>query len=103
MDSLLIEIGTEEIPAGYIGPALQSLAVILKQKLTEARIDQSDGQKIARHAPLGLLQLARRLGALGRFRQAAGGPLINIAPRQQKEEQGPTENKDLPQDHRRQH
>ena len=45
MDSLLIEIGTEEIPAGYIEPALQSLAGILKQKLTQARIDYG-GSKV---------------------------------------------------------
>jgi len=44
MDSLLIEIGTEEIPAGYIEPALQSLAALLKQKLTEARIDHGDSK-----------------------------------------------------------
>jgi glycyl-tRNA synthetase beta chain len=38
MKSLLLEIGAEEIPAGYIEPALQSLSSTLMQKLTDARI-----------------------------------------------------------------
>jgi glycyl-tRNA synthetase beta chain len=38
MKTLLLEIGTEEIPAGYIEPALTSLACALAQKLDEARI-----------------------------------------------------------------
>jgi glycyl-tRNA synthetase beta chain len=39
MKTLLLEIGTEEIPAGYIDPALAALAATLVQKLTEARIE----------------------------------------------------------------
>ena len=39
MDSLLLEIGTEEIPAGYINPALEALSSTLLQKLTDARIE----------------------------------------------------------------
>ncbi len=39
MDSLLIEIGTEEIPAGYIQPALEALSSTLLQKLSENRIN----------------------------------------------------------------
>ena len=39
MERLLLEIGTEEIPAGYIEPGLKSLADHLTKKLTEARID----------------------------------------------------------------
>jgi glycyl-tRNA synthetase beta chain len=39
MPRLLIEIGTEEIPAGYIEPALSALASILIRRLTEARLD----------------------------------------------------------------
>jgi glycyl-tRNA synthetase beta chain len=39
MDTLLLEIGAEEIPAGYITPALESLASRLHQRLTEARIE----------------------------------------------------------------
>ena len=38
MQTLLLEIGTEEIPAGYIEPALRALAAALHEKLTEARI-----------------------------------------------------------------
>ncbi len=38
MKTLLLEIGTEEIPAGYIEPALTALASTLAQKLDEARI-----------------------------------------------------------------
>ena len=39
METLLLEIGTEEIPAGYIEPALRSLAAALHEKLAEARIE----------------------------------------------------------------
>ncbi|MCD6272381.1 MAG: glycine--tRNA ligase subunit beta [Deltaproteobacteria bacterium] len=39
MNSLLLEIGTEEIPAGYIEPALNSLSSILSEKLTGSRIE----------------------------------------------------------------
>ena len=39
MDTLLLEIGTEEIPAGYIGPALTALADNLTARLDQARID----------------------------------------------------------------
>ena len=39
MERLLLEIGTEEIPAGYIQPALEALAGSLVRKLDEARID----------------------------------------------------------------
>ena len=38
MENLLIEIGTEEIPAGYIEPALNALSASLAQKLKDARI-----------------------------------------------------------------
>ena len=39
MDNLLLEIGAEEIPAGYIRPALKALSSSLLQKLTDARIE----------------------------------------------------------------
>ena len=39
MDNLLLEIGSEEIPAGYIRPALTSLSSSLLQKLSDARIE----------------------------------------------------------------
>ncbi len=38
MKTLLLEIGTEEIPAGYIAPALAALESMLTQKLADARI-----------------------------------------------------------------
>jgi glycyl-tRNA synthetase beta chain len=44
MDTLLLEIGTEEIPAGYIDPALKALAETLQKKMTEARIEHGSGQ-----------------------------------------------------------
>jgi glycyl-tRNA synthetase beta chain len=39
MNTLLLEIGSEEIPAGYIQPALDALTSNLLQKLTDARLD----------------------------------------------------------------
>lgn len=38
MNNLILEIGTEEIPAGYIEPSLKALSLLLRQKLTEARV-----------------------------------------------------------------
>lgn len=42
MSCLLLEIGTEEIPAGYIAPALDALAKNLSRQLTHARISHED-------------------------------------------------------------
>ncbi len=42
MDNLLLEIGSEEIPAGYILPALKVLSSTLQQRLADARIDHGD-------------------------------------------------------------
>jgi glycyl-tRNA synthetase beta chain len=39
MKTLLLEIGSEEIPAGYIQPALESLSTGLQKKLAARRID----------------------------------------------------------------
>jgi glycyl-tRNA synthetase beta chain len=44
MKSLLLEIGTEEIPAGYIEPALQSLLSALLQKMTGFRIEYGNAK-----------------------------------------------------------
>ena len=44
MDTLLLEIGTEEIPAGYIDPALKALAARLQKKMTEARIEHGSAE-----------------------------------------------------------
>jgi glycyl-tRNA synthetase beta chain len=38
MENLLLEIGSEEIPAGYIEPALEAMAALLSKRLTGARI-----------------------------------------------------------------
>ena len=42
MNTLLFEIGTEEIPAGYIRPALDFMADAVAAKLKEARIDAGE-------------------------------------------------------------
>ncbi len=47
MKSLLLEIGAEEIPAGYIEPALQSLSSTLMRKLTDARITHGSAKVFA--------------------------------------------------------
>ncbi|MCG6909131.1 MAG: glycine--tRNA ligase subunit beta [Deltaproteobacteria bacterium] len=39
MDNLLVEIGAEEIPAGYIAPALEAITANLLKKLSAARIE----------------------------------------------------------------
>jgi glycyl-tRNA synthetase beta chain len=44
MDDLLLEIGTEEIPAGYIEPALAALSQNLLKRLTQARIDHGEAR-----------------------------------------------------------
>ena len=38
MNTLLLEIGSEEIPAGYINPALEAISANLRQKLDDGRI-----------------------------------------------------------------
>ena len=44
MKSLLLEIGTEEIPAGYIEPALQTLSSTLLQKMNDFRIEYASSK-----------------------------------------------------------
>lgn len=44
MDNLLLEIGTEEIPAGYIEPALKALSSTLLQKMSQARIEHGSSK-----------------------------------------------------------
>jgi glycyl-tRNA synthetase beta chain len=44
METLLLEIGTEEIPAGYIGNALNALSSVLLQRLKEERIEHGDAK-----------------------------------------------------------
>ena len=42
MEKLLLEIGAEEIPAGYIAPALSAMQTLLTEKLAAARIDHGN-------------------------------------------------------------
>lgn len=44
MDNLLLEVGAEEIPAGYIQPALKALSSALLKKLSEARIEHGSAR-----------------------------------------------------------
>jgi len=44
MENLLLEIGTEEIPAGYIAPALDAMRSNLLRRLDEARIEHGRAQ-----------------------------------------------------------
>ncbi|MGD2015165.1 MAG: glycine--tRNA ligase subunit beta [Desulfobacterales bacterium] len=55
MDNLLLEIGAEEIPAGYIQPALTFLSSSLLKKLTDARIE---------HGPVRVYGTPRRLAVM---------------------------------------
>jgi glycyl-tRNA synthetase beta chain len=54
MKPLLLEIGAEEIPAGYIEPALAAMQSMLAQRLTDARIE---------HGGIRVLGTPRRLTA----------------------------------------
>ncbi len=47
MNTLLLEIGSEEIPAGYIRPALDALKSTLLQKLSDARLDCGEAKVFA--------------------------------------------------------
>jgi len=47
METLLLEIGTEEIPAGYIEPALNVISSMLLKKMTDARIDHGSARIFA--------------------------------------------------------
>ena len=47
MSNLLLEIGTEEIPAGYIMPALNALSSSLMQKLKDGRIEHGQSEVYA--------------------------------------------------------
>ncbi|MGD9181508.1 MAG: glycine--tRNA ligase subunit beta [Desulfobacterales bacterium] len=52
MDTLLLEIGTEEIPAGYIKPALRALVATLQKEMAAARVE---------HGPAKIYGTPRRL------------------------------------------
>ena len=44
MDNLLIELGAEEIPAGYIEPALAAFSSMVLQKLGQFRIEHGNAR-----------------------------------------------------------
>ena len=78
MKTLLLEIGTEEVPAGYIEPALDALASTLAQKLDEARIAHgavrtfgTPRRLAVRVDEVALRQKSQRSEVLGPPRQAA--------------------------------
>ena len=54
-DTLLFEIGAEEIPAGYVAPALAALRQTLTKKLTEARIEFGDARTMGTPRRLAIL------------------------------------------------
>jgi len=61
METLLVEIGAEEIPAGYIEPALNAFAAALLNKLDDARIDH--GQAKVYGTPRRLIVEIKSVGA----------------------------------------
>jgi ornithine carbamoyltransferase len=60
METLLLEIGTEEIPAGYIEPALTVLLSTLLKKMADARIEHGRAKIFAspRHLALEVRKVA---------------------------------------------
>jgi glycyl-tRNA synthetase beta chain len=55
MNTLLLEIGSEEIPAGYIQPALDALKSNLLQKLTDTRLGHGEAKVYATPRRLSIL------------------------------------------------
>jgi len=55
MESLLLEIGTEEIPAGYIEPAMRWLSDSISKKLNDNRIEHGDIKTYATPLRLSIL------------------------------------------------
>jgi len=62
MEKLLLEIGAEEIPAGYIVPALKALSTNLKNKLNAARVEHGDARLYGtpRHLAVMIDNVAKR-------------------------------------------
>ena len=55
MNTLLLEIGSEEIPAGYIQPALDALSSNLSLKLADARLEPGEAKVFATPRRLAIL------------------------------------------------
>ncbi len=77
MDSLLLEIGTEEIPAGYIAPALEALKANLTKKLTAARIDHGAVRTFATPRRLAL-EVAELSSAQNPLTEEVTGPPASV-------------------------
>ena len=71
MKDLLLEIGSEEIPAGYIQPALDAMASGLRQRLEKARLQH--GKLHVHGTPRRLAVIVQQLAAFARFIAAHGG------------------------------
>ncbi len=67
MKPLLIELGSEELPAGYIRPALEGFSALLQQELAQNRID---------HGPIRVYATPRRLALLIEEVAAHQRPLV---------------------------
>jgi glycyl-tRNA synthetase beta chain len=74
MKTLLLEIGTEEIPAGYIDPALAALAAQLSQKLREARIEHGEVRTLGTPRRLAVTVAAVAARQLPRTTEIVGPP-----------------------------
>lgn len=76
--TLYIEIGTEEIPAGYIQPALESMAASMSKFLDENRI--AHGEPVVAGTPR---RLVLNIPGIAEFQQAVGieviGPPKSVA------------------------
>jgi len=78
MKKLLLEIQTEEIPAGYIEPALEALAGYLEKALESARVDH--GQAILMGTPRRLAVLLSDIAERQRpLRAEMSGPPESVA------------------------
>jgi glycyl-tRNA synthetase beta chain len=78
MGQFLLEIGAEEIPAGFLGAAIESLATTLDQRLTEVRISHGEVRSGAtpRRLTVWLEDLAERQADL---EEVKSGPPVKIA------------------------
>ena len=67
MEKLLLEIGAEEIPAGYIAPALKALSTNLKNRLSAARITHGEARIYGtpRHLAVMIDDVATRQKTMG--------------------------------------
>ncbi len=71
---LLIEIGSEEIPAGYLPPALDALAAAVAKRLAEERIDHGEVERFATPRRLALRVAAVDMMQPDREREVTGPP-----------------------------